>query len=251
MTSITSPTIGAFLKLKLQACINVFILIFHNFKSLVLTYLLDIFFNSYYDLLNLEKLASWEQKIDHNRNQGGGKKLKQKASPRYSYAWIVNFMYTGCLYQCFLLSDISYFYYDDERIHGVNRMASFSLELWWCRQGSGNTTLSCDVKLRRWEIFHFGEDLCCTSALEPLFSLLELVLHCIWAQPSGMGIQGGSLGSVVAGLMFAPPSEFAAVSALLVLLLEIKEKLFHHVFFYHASSSFHLYWFYLYPYKTY
>lgn len=58
MTSITSPTIGAFLKLKLQACINVFILIFHNFKSLVLTYLLDIFFNSYYDLLNLEKLAS-------------------------------------------------------------------------------------------------------------------------------------------------------------------------------------------------
>lgn len=59
MPSITSPTIGAFLKLKLQACIDVFILIFHNFKfkSLVLTYPLDIFLDSYYDLLNFKK--SW------------------------------------------------------------------------------------------------------------------------------------------------------------------------------------------------
>lgn len=149
-------------------------------------------------------MVSWEWKIDHSRNQGGGKKLKQKTSLRYSSACIVNFMYTGCLCQCFLLSVISYFYYDDERIHRVNGMASFSLKLMWCRWGSGRTTLSYDVKLMRWEIFHSGEDLCCTSTLEPLFSLLELEVHCVWAQPSGMGIQAGSLGAVIVGLMFVP-----------------------------------------------
>lgn len=64
----------------------------------------------------------------------------------------------------------------------------------------------------------------CPSTSAPQFSLLELKLHLVCAQPPEIGIQAGSLGALVPGLVLVPLPEFAAkcLVPLLVLLLVIK-----------------------------
>lgn len=88
----------------------------------------------------------------------------------------------------------------------------------------------------------------CPRTSAPQFSLLELKLHLVWAQPPETGIQAGSLGALVPGLVLVPLSDFAAkcLVPLLVPLLVI-QIISSGVFFYHTSPSFCLYGFYPYP----
>lgn len=100
---------------------------------------LNFFLSSYYDLLN-GKSWIYENRRLFTIEVKVVEKVKTKSKPHHT--WIVDFIYTGYLHQCLLLSDLSYtFVTMMEGLIGLIDLTSLSLKLRLSLWGSDNITL--------------------------------------------------------------------------------------------------------------